>query len=452
MLNALLVAGILTLSVAEPTGASWDVITLAGTGNQRSGPDGPADSTDIVPVLLEIGSQPNEVIFTDSASKIRRITTDSQIITLAGTGNQGSSPDGPALNTDITPAWFVVDPSSNEVIFVDGLSKIRKITVDNQVVTLAGTGNQESNPDGPALSTDINPWWIAIDPRSNEVIFRDGKSRIRKITEGNQVVTLAGTGNPGSSPDGPALNTDINPNTIAVDPRSNEVIFTDGLSKIRKITGDNQVVTLAGTGNQGSTPDGPALNTDINPTWVGFDSWSNEVIFTDGVIKIRKVTADHRIVTLTDRDWPSPDGLPGIRAIHSFTVVIDTRSNKVIFNDGDSTIWSLVPWRVRSLKQLTATAIYDEIEDLRERYPNLRDLDTQLALGIPTGKILEQASLTGEDFQHAALYLKRLANLLLCSEDIRLCVSEQARRRIYRKLLRQSHPTLENTQKQDEHN
>jgi sugar lactone lactonase YvrE len=148
---------------------------------------------------------------------------------------------------------------------------IRKITPDGQVSTFAGAGEPGiSDGIGAAASFEL-PNRIAIDKWGNLYVtegrFLDfGEQtygfRVRKITPDAKVTTLAGTGEPGHR-DGPGLTAEFDvPIGIDVDAKSNVYVVDSGAHRIRRISPDGVVSTVAGSGSAGYT-DGPVSEAEF---------------------------------------------------------------------------------------------------------------------------------------------------------------------------------------------
>jgi len=119
---------------------------------------------------------------------------------------------------------------------------------------LAGIGGQSGYIDGAGDKSVFNyPSGIAVYIKENMLLVADhGNNRIRKITTAGEVSVLAGSGDP-KSEDGEGTEASFNgPIGIAVDQRNGDVYVAD-LSghKIRKITQQGRVSTVAGNGNRG---------------------------------------------------------------------------------------------------------------------------------------------------------------------------------------------------------
>jgi surface protein len=154
---------------------------------------------------------------------------------LAGDGSQGST-DGSGGSASFYYPYGVTVDSSGYVYVADTYnSKIRKITPGGIVSTLAGDGYQGSTDGSGSIARFENPTGIAIDLSGNIFVSESIGSRIRKITPGGVVSTLAGTGSMGST-DGPGASaTFSNPYRIAVDLSGNLYIADAGNNKIRKM-------------------------------------------------------------------------------------------------------------------------------------------------------------------------------------------------------------------------
>jgi trimeric autotransporter adhesin len=127
------------------------------------------------------------------------------ITSVVGNGTGGYSGDGGAavsaqLNSPIAVA---VDASGNWFIADNGNNRIRKVTSSGIISTVAGTGTGGYSGDGgSAVSAQINsPAGVAKDSAGNLFIADKGNNRIRKVTSGGSISTVAGNGTSGYSGD-----------------------------------------------------------------------------------------------------------------------------------------------------------------------------------------------------------------------------------------------------------
>ncbi|NLE75221.1 MAG: hypothetical protein GX605_00535 [Chloroflexi bacterium] len=253
------------------------VSTLAGGG--APGPygaliDGPADVARFFgPEGLDVDAQGNVFVADTLNNRIRRIAIDGTVTTVAGSGPgaafgfDGALHDGPAHRARFNePADVAVDRLGNLYV-ADRLNHaIRKITPDGIVSTFVGSG-QPGTEDGVGAEASLElPNRLDIDRQGNLYVTegrfldfgeRTYGFRVRKITPGGRVTTLAGTGEPGYA-DGPAHTAQFDVVMgVAVDRDGNVWVAECGAHRIRLIAADGQVSTVAGTGVEGYA-DGPA--------------------------------------------------------------------------------------------------------------------------------------------------------------------------------------------------
>jgi sugar lactone lactonase YvrE len=147
---------------------------------------------------------------------------------------------------DTTGNLFIADVNNN---------RIRKVTPGGVISTVAGTGTQGFSGDGgPASSAALwSPWGVAVDAAGNLLIGDYGNQRIRRVTPAGVISTVAGTGTQGFSGDGgPATSARLyHPEGIAVDTAGNLFIADTSNSCIRKVTPAGVISTVAGNGTSG---------------------------------------------------------------------------------------------------------------------------------------------------------------------------------------------------------
>src|SRR5882724_2349527 len=219
------------------------------------------------------------------------------VTTLTGDGAPGSTDGQIAKAQFADPFGVAVDSLGNLYVADAGDSnRIRKIAIDGQVATFAG--NSEGFRDGQGTSAAFNtPSAIAIDSKNNLYVADTGNNAIRKISSTGLVETLAGDGKPGNR-DGPARSAQFNgPIGVAVDKDGNVYVADTYNDRIRQITIDGQVKTLAG----GSAPgyqDGPASSALFDtPCGIAVTATGDLMIADTGNSFIRKLTKDGRVST-----------------------------------------------------------------------------------------------------------------------------------------------------------
>ena len=195
------------------------------------------------------------------------------------------------------------DPKGNLFISDRMNHQIRKIDLNGNISTIAGTGDSDYYGDGgPALEAAFrDPNALASDKQGNIYIAEAANNRIRKIDTKGIVTTVAGNGEHADSGDGgPALKAGIRSmDDIEISPEGELHILGTNTHKVRKITQDGKIVTVAGKGYAGFFgDDGPATKAMLqNPAAISFDSKGNLYIADMGNNRIRKVDKKGIITT-----------------------------------------------------------------------------------------------------------------------------------------------------------
>lgn len=279
------------------------ITTIAGGGNGDGGP--------AVNAYLREGSE--NVAF-DSAGnlyiaetyrhRIRKVTPAGIISTVAGTGEPGFTGDGgAAISAKLNrPFAVAVDVSGNLLIADSANHRIRRVTPAGIITTIAGNGaDQTAGDGGSALGASLSfPSSIVAGPAANIYIV-DGNRRVRKFTVGGLISTVVGNGSYEYSGDGGlAIAAGVNPYNIAVDAASNIYVTDHTNHRIRKVTSDGIIRTIAGNGVLGDSGDGgPATAANIYaPYGIGVDSIGN-ISFSDYLNNvIRKIDTSGKINTI----------------------------------------------------------------------------------------------------------------------------------------------------------
>ncbi|MDQ1610688.1 MAG: hypothetical protein QOG00_619 [Pyrinomonadaceae bacterium] len=224
------------------------------------------------------------------------------VYTLAGDGTPGVVDAAPAQARFHNPFGVAVDRAGNVYVADAGDSnRIRKIAADGaSVTTLAG--GAEGFADGAGSAASFNtPSAIAADARGNLYVADTSNHRIRKVTPEGLVTTVAGDGTPGAR-DGAAASAQFNaPVGVAVDAQGERVYVADTYNdRIRLITmADAQVTTIAG----GSAPgyaDGASLGGALFDTPCALISNADGELFIadTGNRRLRKLSKDGQVSTL----------------------------------------------------------------------------------------------------------------------------------------------------------
>lgn len=273
------------------------VSTIAGAGN-GSLLDGPASSARLGgPVGIALGGD-GSIYYTDGTNtRIRKIGTDGMVSSIAGSTPGMANGTGPAAQFRY-PSDITVDSLGNLFVTDDMNDNVRKISPLAEVSLFAGNGIR-GWADGPGAAASFDtPGGIYAESSGMILVADTYNHRIRRISPDGTVITIAGTGAQGST-DGPAMNASFKyPAGITVDRHGTIYVADTRNEKIRKISVDGMVSTLAGSGIPG-TADGVGTAAQFNrPFGLVVDSNGYVYVTDRNNHKIRKVSPDGNVTTL----------------------------------------------------------------------------------------------------------------------------------------------------------
>jgi sugar lactone lactonase YvrE len=263
------------------------ITTVAG----RSDDGGAATSAQLnFPNAVAADQSGNLFIADTDSQRIRKVTASGVVTTVAGTGANGFAGDGgPATSALLSyPAGIAVDDVGNLFIADTRNNRIRKVTPDGVIFTI---GTSLNDPRG-----------LAVDRSGNVFIADTNNQQIRKIDSGGAMSIVAGTGANGFSGDGgPATSAQLSyPVAVAVDGNGNLFIADSSNNRIRMVRPDGIIRTIAGNGSIGFGGDGgPAIWAGLaSPQGVDVDAAGNVYIADADNQRVRMVTPDGMIRTI----------------------------------------------------------------------------------------------------------------------------------------------------------
>ncbi|HEV3201673.1 MAG TPA: SMP-30/gluconolactonase/LRE family protein, partial [Bryobacteraceae bacterium] len=347
------------------------IVTVAGTNARDFGGDGgPAVQAALnQPEGMAADSAGNLYIADTFNNRIRMIAPDGTITTFAGTGFPGGAgDDGPAASATLfLPTDVAIDHSGSLYIADLGAVRIRKV-FQGVITSVAGslTAFQFPYDSAPALSVRISgPTGVAVDA-SGAFYFAAGSVgsgsgltrgdfKIWKVTPAGLFSTVAGNGNNSFSGDGgPAAKAQIDtPAGMAMDSAGNLYFADPAANRVRKISTDGTITTVAGTGVAGfGGENGPATAAFLNgPMGVAVSPDGHLFIADTGNNRIREVLSDGTIGTFAgngNAGLYGDGGSPIDAAIHApRAIVFDSSFNLFIADTLDH--------RVRKISNSTNT-------------------------------------------------------------------------------------------------
>lgn len=271
--------------------------------------------------------------------RIRKVAPDGIITTIAGSGPTGpkgggfSGDGGPAVEAELCfPTSVVV--SADGFIFVSDSKnhRIRRISPDGTITTVAGSGpvgpsgGGFGGDGGPATSALLNnPRGIVLDDLGNLYIADTDNHKVRRLDPSGFIETIAGSGKSGFEGDGgkateAALSS---PSGLAIDLDGVLYIADTENHRIRRINPDGIITTVAGRGERGFSGDGGPASMCCLHTPSDVACGPDGTLFIADTVnhRIRKVLRDGTITTVVG-SGPSVfgqggffgDGLPATSA------------------------------------------------------------------------------------------------------------------------------------------
>ena len=237
--------------VRKVTTANGVISTVAGTGIAGySGDGGQATSAQLSsPYGLALDAAGNLYISDTYNDRVRKLAANGIITTVAGNGSSGSSgDDGPATSAQlVSPYGLAVDGAGNLLIADYSAHTIRKVLTNGNITTVAGTGIAGYSGDGgSAVLAQIDaPYGVSVDSLGR-IYFTDyGASAVRLLTPAGTLavltVTKTHTGNFTFGQNG-ATHTVTVSNAAAAGPTSGTVTVTDVIPTALTL------VSMSGTG------------------------------------------------------------------------------------------------------------------------------------------------------------------------------------------------------------
>ena len=249
------------------------ITTIAGNGEDGfKGDSGPATQAQLSkPFGLALDKKGNLYIADRGNNRVRMVNPQGIITTVAGDGGFFFMGDnGPAYRASIAgPTGVVVDDNGVLYIADRNNNRVRSVDTQGMIQTVAGTGHQDYNGDSEvARETNLYlPFGVALDAEGNLLIIDRSHYRIRRVDPRlGSVKTVAGNGLKKFAGDGgPATGANLSfPHGIVFDKDDNLLISDKGHYRIRKVTKDGIIDTIAGNGIRGNIGDDlPALEASI---------------------------------------------------------------------------------------------------------------------------------------------------------------------------------------------
>ena len=266
------------------------VSTLAGDGTEGF-KDGTGEQARFrQPVALVVNSDGNLYVADFGNNAIRKVSMSGVVTTIAGDSVAGYA-DGIGNAARFNGPSGIVSDENGMLYVADFLNNvIRLVTPEGQVSTYAGTGTAgTANGDRQSCQFTL-PVGMCKGPDGNIYISDWGSFRVRKMTPQGTVSTLAGSTQGYADGQGSAAQFNT-PYAASCDADGN-VFVADGFNNIiRKISPGGKVITFAGSteaGYKDGSPDNARFN---GPVGLVYDTLNNNLFVTEWYNhRIRKIS------------------------------------------------------------------------------------------------------------------------------------------------------------------
>lgn len=233
------------------------ISTYAGTGESGfSGDGGPAVQAKLSkPMGLALGRDGTLFVADAGNRRVRAIAPNGIIRTFAGgESNEPHSGDGgPATEASFEqPHALAMTPDGSLYVADSDAGTVRRIGPDGRISTVAGGGTQRGVDDIPATQAILeDPLGLTVGPSQEIYVTEWDGDRVRRIDPSGTITTVIGIGT-GSSDDGALAKTASisQPHTVDLGPDGSLYVTEEGRSRVRRVTPDGRVETIAGGGDE----------------------------------------------------------------------------------------------------------------------------------------------------------------------------------------------------------
>ncbi|MGW6027400.1 NHL domain-containing protein [Streptomyces sp. NPDC055099] len=285
------------------------ITTIAGTGRLGFGGDGgPARQAQLGGVWDLAVAPDGSLYFCDTNNgRVRRIDADGIVTTVAGGGPFPAPPDrgdgGPATKAQLNqPMGIAISPDNTLYILSD--MSIRKVDPNGIITTLANLYKREHQP----------MRGLALGPDGSLYTSETGRCIYRVAPDGSQSV-FAGGGN-AFRDNVPATESLLDPYSLDCGPDGSVYVASQRQARVRKISPDGIITTIAGSGAQGYEGDGgPATQAKLFGPY-GVTLGADGTLYITDNTRIRALAPDGVITTYAG-NGQSGDGGDGEPATHA---------------------------------------------------------------------------------------------------------------------------------------
>jgi streptogramin lyase len=270
---------------------------VAGNGQKSGGGDGTDPLAVGIQPIAAVVDDAGRVVFSDETNNVVRMWDPKRrsVTTVAGRVGEAGTADGALADARFDAPRGIVRKPDGTLFVVDSRSRsIRRIGSDGRVTTVfRQSGSTVKSLDG-----------IAIAPSGDLVVADPNGNRVFSVDSSGRAVPIVGTGAVGSTGDnGPATAATLHgPARVTYDSAGRLLISELEGNRVRRVSRGGIITTIAGNGTDGSTGDGgPATAASLSGP-VGLYSVGDILLITETRSHLlRIVRGDGSIGTIVSR-------------------------------------------------------------------------------------------------------------------------------------------------------
>ncbi|MCL4848530.1 MAG: hypothetical protein KJ066_18445 [Acidobacteria bacterium] len=276
--------GIQVISVGAPDGVEWTATSDAAwltmpvggaivsefAGSTQGFADGSLFSAKFsFPSGIALDGHGSTYVADAGNHRIRLITPVGEVTTLAGSSIPGDADGAGDAARFSHPSDVAIGPEGDVYVADRYSHRIRRVTPEGLVTTLAGSTPGHADGVGPAAQF-FHPSGVVVDGTGVVYVADTYNHRVRKITPAGVVTTLAGS-SPGIA-DGTGGDAQFaDPTKVALDVNGDLLVTDAYFGRLRRVTPGGVVTTVAGSFP--GDADGPAASALFRaPTGLAFDA------------------------------------------------------------------------------------------------------------------------------------------------------------------------------------
>lgn len=300
--------------------ANGTVSTVAGTGSVGSADGNGTNASMRGPFGVAVDHSGNVYVADAYNHAIRKLTPVHVVSTVAGTGSSGALDGaGAAPAAFLGPVSLALDALGT--LYVGDRKSVRKVGIDGHVTTLAGDSAYpnlyvESPLDGAGSDASFGAiGGVAVGVDGTLYVLDHGANTLRKVSPGGVVSTLAGSGSAGSADGSGAVASFSSAIGLVMDRQGTLYVADSANHRIRKVTPDGRVSTLAGTGQPGAADGRAAAATFNRPFHLAIDTTGALYVYDAGSYSVRKISTAGMVSTLAGGTEGMPSDGKGAAAV-----------------------------------------------------------------------------------------------------------------------------------------